>query len=329
MESEKPKKRPGRPKKEVSHKELECKGIVDQPINIDINSTTPSFVNVLELQYANPSMFKKIFSLFKSMEVEGNINVLFDKKNIKMYAIDRNGKNKIFVNIFGDKMNRYYTETPLEVELSLNTWNRALQTLNKDYSELFISTNRQYKTQKLTLILVNDNMGEKSEYKIDFDMPADCNWKEMEDILENEKEYPIKFTLPYKYFKKKVNDFKLLGEKMNIEKDGRNSLKLSYDFKDMKGNHSTHLNLDDKIELQSLIEDDDLFSSTVLLENIKNLAGANISDNIVISADKTKNLIFTILLDMDERATSKKNKIESSEKCQIKIVTPICRHDNL
>ena len=328
MDEEKIKKRPGRPRKEISNKVIDCKGIVDEPSNIDLENESPHAVNILELQYENPSMFKKIFSLFKSMEVDGNINVIFDRESVKMYAIDRNKKNKIFINIFGSKMNRYYIDEPLEINISLNNWYKALQTLNKDYTEIVINTNRKNSKSKLKLLLVNDSIGERSEYNIDFILPKECNWEEMEEVIESEKEYPIKFILPYKFFKKKVTDFKLLGDKMLIVIDGKNPLKLSYNFKDRKGTHNTHFIAPEKIELQSTIGADDLFSSTVLLEYIKNLAGANISDNIIISADMKKDLIFTILLDMDEKATSKKNKIENSEKCQIKIVTPICRFES-
>jgi hypothetical protein len=68
------------------------------------------------------------------------------------------------------------------------------------------------------------------------------------------------------------------------------------------------------IALESTIDDTDLFSTTVYLNNLKPLAGALVSDELKISANKYDPLIFTALLDCTGKDT---------ETCVIRVLTPV------
>jgi hypothetical protein len=266
-------------------------------------------------------MFKKIFSLFKAMSVE-NIRIKLEKECIKMYATDHTDNNQIYIKIHCDKMNKYYLSKVLEFGLGPTNIQKILQTLNKDYAKICWFTETQYERSKIKIGLTNDEMEEDSIYTIDLDQIENYDWS-VEEELAFENDYPLKFELPSKYFKKKVTDFKLLGEIMKIEKHGDGFLRLSYTFSNNKGDQNTYFKNPAKINLISTIDPDEIFSTSVYLDHIKPLSGCLISDTIHISASIDKKLIFTALLDQDEK--SNKQRVPKSEKCEIKVLTNIVK----
>jgi hypothetical protein len=314
------KKRPGRPKKPITKKTVPKLGIVCEPSNLKAVND-PRLVNIFELLYDNPIMFKKIFTLFKSMFVE-NIRMRLEKKFIKMYAVDHTDSNQIYIKIYGDKMNRYYTNKVLEFGLGPSNIQKILQTLNKDISKVQWFTNVQYERSKIKIGLSNDEMEEDSIYTVDLDQIDEYNWS-IEDEIALEEEYPLKFELPFKYFKKKVTDFKLLGDIMKIEKHGEGPLRLSYNFTNKKGDQNTYYRNPAKLNLCSLIDQGEIFSTSVYLDYIKPLSGSLIADTIHISACVDQKLIFTALLDQDEKQN--KEKVAGTERCQIKVLTKIVK----
>jgi hypothetical protein len=319
-EEETPKKRPGRPKKQVVKKGVPRLGIVNEPNNLN-TASDPRLVNSYELLYDNPIMFKKIFSLFKAMSVE-NIRVKLEKHFIKMYATDHTDNNQIYIKIHCEKMNRYYLSKELEFGLGPTNVQKILQTLNKDYARICWFTEAQYERSKIKIGLTNDEMDEDSIYTIDLDQIEEYDWS-VESELDLEVDYPLKFDLPSKYFKKKVTDFKLLGEIMKIEKHGDGLLRLNYTFANNKGDQNTYFKNPAKINLISTIDPEEIFSTSVYLDHIKPLSGTLISDTIHIAASIDKKIIFTALLDQDDK--SNKQKVPKSEKCEIKVLTKIVK----
>lgn len=312
------KKRPGRPKKQVIKKTVPRLGIVSEPSNIKV--LDPRLINIFEIVYDNPIMFKKIFALFKSMSVE-NIRMKLEKEYIKMYAVDHTDSNQIYIKIYGNKMNRYYLNKGFECGLGSTNIQKILQTLSKDCSKIYFFTNVQYERSKIKIGLTNDEIEEDSIYTIDLNQIDEYNWS-VENELALETNYPLKFELPFRYFKKKVSDFKLLSEIMKIEKHGDGPLRLSYSFTNNKGDQNTHFRNPAKINLISQIDPDEIFSTSVFLDHIKPLASSLISETIKISACVDQKIIFTSLLDQEE---ANKEKVPGSEKCEIKVITKIVK----
>jgi hypothetical protein len=319
------KKRPGRPKKHIEKKVISRDGIVNEPLNKDKELVSPLSVHVVELLYDNPLLLKKIFHLFKTMNVS-SIRVLFHYKSVRMYAIDHLEKSQVYIKIFGKKMNRYYCEEPLEISFSPTNIEKISQTFTKDHSQFIIAIDRQYKRSKVCVIVSNDEIDDDSVYKIDTETVDPYDWT-IENELKHEISYPIKFELPAKYFKRKVADCGPLCDILRIEKNGGECLRFSYNFKDKHGEHSTYLKNSGKINLISAIEENDIFSTSIYLEHIKHFSSALIAEEIHISADKERNLIFTAYLDQEEKVLSKqkKYKIAGTEKCVIKVITEIVR----
>jgi hypothetical protein len=320
------KKGPGRPKKQVQRVVIPKEGVVSAPSNKSIENSHPSLVNALEVVYDNPTMFKKIFHLFKVMAVE-TVRIKFDERNIKMYAVDHIGTNRIYVKIFGERMNRYYCENVIEIGCNPMRINEKLAALSKDHGKIVIATNRHCKRSKITIILVNDEMQEDGVDNIEIDEVDIYDWS-VEDQLKTENSYPIQFELPSKFFKKKIADFSRGCDILRIEKTGRENLRFSYNHRDKRGRHDSYFKNSSIINLNSLLEEDDLFSTSVYLEYIKPFASALIADEIYISADKERDLIFTAYLDQEEKTIpgkQKKYKVLDTEKCVIKVITEIVK----
>jgi hypothetical protein len=322
----KEKKRPGRPKKQIQRKTIPKEGIVNFPSNKNMETSCPNFVNVLEVIYGNPTMFKKIFHLLKVMAAQ-TVRIKFDSRGIKMYATDHLEKNKIYIKIFGERINRYYCEDVIEIGCDPTRINEKLATLTKDHGKIIIATNRQYQRSKITMILANDEMQEDGVDNIEIDEIDNYDWS-IEESLQKENNYPIQFELPSKYFKKKISDFSRGCDILRIEKTGKEHLRFTYNHRDKRGRHDSYFKNPVIINLVSFLEEDDIFSTSVYLEHIKPFAAALIADEIHIAADKEDDLIFTAYLDQDEKVipgSQKKYKVANTERCVIKVITEIVK----
>lgn len=312
------KKRRGRPpRKQPDSPAISSLGVVERPSNYDESERNPMRVYVLELLYTNPSMFKRIFSLYRNMQAE-QVRMRFERDCIKMFANDHCGRNKIYTLIDGGRLTRYFCERPIEVYINTLMVQKVLSTINKDNGIIVWQTTRQYEKSRITIMSNYDEVSERSVDDIDIASPDPYNW-EIEEELAYENEYPVHFRLPFKYFKKRVGDFRLLGDTLYIGGDS-SSIRFSYQFNTRKGNHISHFMQPEKIELESRLEDGDGFAPAVRLEHIRPVASSLISEHIYISADYTRNLIFTIYLDSDKDAPRRGT-------CTIKIITDVVRSD--
>lgn len=317
---------PGRPKKPIVRKQIEKVGIVSRPSNYLREEDDPQAVYVLEMVYDHPPMFKQIFKLLKVMDVE-SMRMKFDKRRVCMYAASHENKNKIYVEILGERLNRYYVEEPIEFSCDPNRIFDKIMNPSKDHASLSFTIPRDSKDSSVIVTLFNDQMDEDSVDYIDIDKVEAFNW-DIHESLDKEEYYPIRFTLPSKYFKKKMVDISKSCEILRIEKNGSEPLRFSYNHQDKRGRHDTIFKDGGKINLVSHLEEDEIFSTSVYLENIKTLSSALIADEIHISASREHDLIFTAYLDQDEHIAAGKTKkitLIDTEKCMIKVVTDIVR----
>lgn len=287
-------------------------GIVERPSNHDEGAHNPHRVFVLELLYTNPSMFKRIFSLYRNMQAE-QVRIRFERDCIKMFSRDHCENNKIYVRIDGRRLTRYYCEHVFEVYVNTLMVQKVLSTISKDNGMIVWQTSRQYERSRLTIMSNYDEVSERSVDDIDIASPEPYEW-DIEEELSYEDDYPVRFRLPFKYFKKRVSDFRLLGDTLYISGDHSN-IRFSYQFNTRKGNHISHFMQPEKIELESRLTDD-AFAPAVRLDHIRPVASSLISEYIYISADYTRNLIFSIYLDTD-KDTPKRGT------CTIKIITDL------
>lgn len=319
-----PEKRgPGRPRKNLPRLKLDRVGIVKEPINVAEPEPKRHYY---ELLYENPLMFKKIFTLFKVYSVE-HINMSFMNDRVFMYSVTQDGKIKICVEIFCERMNKYYCADPIHVTLDTEYFHTIFQTVSKDYSNIVFVTTNESQQARMWVIFVDDE-GEESQYAIDLNPVKTNPLPEILAVLNREHEYPISFELPFKYLKRKVAEYgNLKVEKINIEQtiadDGTRDLYLSCETSNGRIKNTSPLKNSAKMNLISTF-DEQLFVAPIYINSIKPLSGTLISDKIRLCIDNQRDLICSSCLDYDVDPKTKSGKIDSY-KCKIRIAIELAK----
>lgn len=311
-------KRPGRPRKKVPKDEIPRQGIVNEPMNKD--EVDERARHTVEMVYANPELWKKIFTMFNHLSVQ-LVRMHFHAAGISIITQDHLQKSDVLVEIIGERLHRYYCAEPLEIGVDQYHFLQFLQTLKKDHSKITFISTKETQRSKLLVILHNATVDEDSEWGLEVSDVKPYDGTIHKD-LEFENEYPLSFTLSAKYFKDKVAAWMRLGNVIKIEKEYDGELRISHAFEDKKGIHYTRFKNAKKINLVANIEEDDMFAMSVLLQNLKPIAKSIVADKITITAHEELPLIFTSLLDEDIDEDTRKP-IPNTEVCRIKILTEI------
>jgi hypothetical protein len=285
---EQPKKRkPGRPPLRIKKEQIERLGVVQEPKNTN---------NIMELVYDIPMIFKKIFNFLKLMEVK-EIKIKFMEDSVQLISVDHLEKNIINLNIDCSKMIHYYCKTQIIVILDSKNIEKVLQKIDKNYSTItFISKIDTYRSE----IMINF-----SNTDIDIDEIHTINLMESNFIDDdkykyvnlNYDEYPIKFQLPCKYFKKIINDISTFSNIFKIEKIKGIELQFPYDTDGRTIKVNNIFNNAEKIKLESTIAENDIFSVSTYIDYIKALSNSLISDNVKIFVDREKDMVFKLFVD--------------------------------
>jgi hypothetical protein len=311
------KRGPGRPRINKPRAKIPRNGIVKKP-TIYNSKTSPDLLPVVELVYENPIMFKKIFNLFKGMGSD-SCNIIFEEKYVLIYTKDHLMKNTVYVMIYGDKMNSYYRGEPLSIKMSNTNIQKVLHTVNKVNGKITIYTTKQFKNKSLYMIIHDDELDADSvnEFEID-SVDIDQDIRNINELIEDEETYPVKMEIPFKAFKRKINELLQLSERVRFVKKGSSPLRIDFEFGNHRGNQRFRFSNSEKVNLRSTVPEDTVFSAPLNLSYIKPLAGSLITDSINISLDSQKGAIFTAMLDFDE---IQGKKISGTEKSCIKTIT--------
>jgi hypothetical protein len=315
----KAKKRVGRPRKTIERRDMVHEGVVNVPSNIN-EVSDDNLVYTMRLLYENPHMFRNIFNLFKHMKSD-RVSIRFERDRVKMFTWDKLKQSRIYVEIYGEKMNSYYCEKPLDLEFCVENPKKRLQSLSKENTEIEITATRQWETERIKMTLRNETSSMRGDDNLNVDLPEDIDWS-VEDDIAKEKYYPIKFEMVFKTFKETISNISLMlsaNGKFTIEKTGLEQLRFCYNYDDSLGDHDEWFEDSGKINLRSSVEEDYPFAAPVFVERVKLLAGSLISDVIHISVDDREDLIFTMFLDQEEG--DDKKKIPGTEKAYIKVLT--------
>jgi len=281
------KRKPGRPPLRIKKEQIERKGVVLEPLKKE---------NIVELIYDLPIIFKKIFNFLKLMEVK-EVKMKFMEDCVKLTCIDHLEKNVINLHIDCSKMNHYYCKNQIVVVLDSKNVEKVLKKIDKTYSTItIISKIDTYRSE----IMINF-----SNADIDIDEIHVINLMEsnfMDDTkyelinLDYEK-YPIKFQLPFKNFKKIINDISSFSNVFKIEKIKGIPLQFPYDTdgRTIKVNHI--FNNAEKIKLESTIGENDIFSVSTYIDYVIKLSNSLISENIKIYVDKEDDMVFKVFVD--------------------------------
>ena len=276
------KKKPGRPRKGPKKAIMPRTGICAKPLNPD---------NCVEMIYDMPMIFKRIFTLFRAMAVK-EICIQFKQKSIDIITMDHLKKSNIKITIDATKINHYYCEDPINSYLNPKNMEKIIQVIDKKYTSIAFVLKTSTSRSMLNVLF-------KNEFNID--EYREINLVQVSNMTYNmvfdDTNYPIKFTLPGKYFKKLINDISSISDTITIGKIGSSPLTFSYTSKDKTVRAKHIVQSPETVKLISTVCDDDIFSSSVYIDYIKPLSGSLLSDNVNISADTYKNMIFSADID--------------------------------
>jgi hypothetical protein len=310
------KKKPGRPRKKNTNVVIPKKTLIDGNFN-----------KIVDILYENPGMFKKIFNIFKNYSVE-DIHIKFEKEVMKMYSTDSIKKNKIYVEIYGNKMYKYECHDPTKIIISLCVAKRILTEITKESSTCGFTIEDNNSTNKIILITSNPDHDIETHSHLDYSIDTEYEW-EIEELINQRDKYPIQFELSSKFFKNKVSNLKPFASIMTFEKNNDGYLRINAMYKDHHGETNSFFKSPEKIKLISNIAENDIFAAPVYLDYIKSVTSSLISDDISIFADKERDLIFMFLLDQDEVSQEGKHiKAPGTEHAKIFIATELVKNLN-
>ena len=238
-----------------------------------------------------PLCLKKFFTLFKAMSVK-EICMAFDEKSINIYAVDHLKKSYIKVLINCDKINHYYCEGSINIYLNPKNMENIIQILDKNYITIAFMLEKISKRSTLHIIYKND-MKIDEHREIDLIQSTNISY----DIDYTDINYPIKFVLPSKYFKKFIGDTSTFSNTLVISKVGNHPLTFIHTSRDRTIKSKHIVQSPESVKLVSLVSDDEIFSSSIQIDYIKPLSSSMISEFISISLDIHKNMIFKMEID--------------------------------
>lgn len=282
----KTKRKPGRPRKTPNKAPLEKRGIVNSPEYPE---------HVIELLYDKPMIFSKIISLFRTMSVK-EVHFVFMKRQVKILTIDHHNKNKIEIILDCSKVNHYYCGEPTTEVLVREHLEKIAKTIKKDNTSISFTVAEETKNMELSITIKNNmkidgnrrltRMEAKETYDFDFG---------------DYKNFPIRFTLPAKYFKKLLTDVTTFNDNLHIRKNGEGPLCFVYDSVTENISSRDIVTDPSTIKLVTTLGPNDIFNVKLKAKYIAPLAKSLIAEsiNIYASDESGVGVVFTADLDME------------------------------
>lgn len=284
--SSKKKKRPGRPRKTPIREPKPRNGIVNAPTDAS---------NHMEFLYDKPILFKKLWQYFKLMAVD-KIQIIFRKREVIMWGEDHHRKSRMRVRIDTNKINHYFCKEELDIGMNCRNPELVLTKIDKTYTSLLFLSKVGYMQKDLRAVLKNDMEIDES-HKIE--LIGEYQKMENEEMfLDND--YPVKFELPGRYFKKMISDIRAFSDQITIRQDSADEpLIFEYTTQDKKINSENIVRNNKLIKFASNINEDDTFRTSFKIDYVKPISSALLSENIVIYAHERKPLMFVVGMDND------------------------------
>ncbi len=284
-ESQDEKKKPGRPRKTPIKGVPERLGILAKPFFKQDN--------ILEMCCYTPVVLKKIFTVLKNMNIS-DLHIKCIKTGMQFISKDHDSMNEIILDIVGSKLHAYYCEEPFNIYISSDSLKNIFQTIDKSNNQIIFYSERNNYDSKLFLVLDENELDSLTTYSINLIK------SNSEDIVSGSKLdldlYPIKLKFPSKFFKKKITDISSFTNTLRFEKRGMEPLQIVYSSEN-KSIRAESIFKDKKINLQSTVKADDIFTVSILTNTIKPFASCVISNYIEIYIDRKNKMCFRLNVD--------------------------------
>lgn len=283
------KKGPGRPRKIPRNEPIPRRGIGE-----------PSDKNhMVEMLYDMPITIKRIISFFKALSV-ARVQIIFRKTEIIMYAIDHQKKNRIYVRINGKNLNHYYCKNEFNIGLVESDLENVLNKIDKDCTSIIIISEVENYQKNIKIILENNMQIDETNT---INLIGTYDLLKRDEVKDDEKEfldddYPIKFELPGKYFRKIISDVKTMSKTLSFIQNKKNEPLQFQHHSDGRKIETTYVSKDlKKIKFVSKLNDTQSFRATVNVEYLKPVSSGLIVDDVTIMVDEKKSFMTKSYID--------------------------------
>ncbi len=286
-EPQKTKRRVGRPKliKPPPSTTIH-KGIVGEP-NIQDNS--------LELIYDQPINLKKIFTLFKLMDIR-DVRMEFNLQCVKISGSGHLKHNFINLDVDSSKLTQYYCRHNMVMVVDQKNLEKVIQKIDKSYSNIHFIAKQDSYMKELHIVLNDDAQGIKEFHTISLlESSVDLDNNLVSSLPY--KSYPLSFVLPSKYFKKVIGDISHFGKDFTVERRPGVILAFPYDSNSKTIDVNHIFTNSELFKIKCSLPDSEFISTTVRIEYIQSLATSLLSDKINIFVDKENMMVFKSTID--------------------------------
>ena len=254
-----------------------------------------------------------------------------------MYAVGENGFIKIFVEIFGAKMNKYFNHDTYETAFNVNKLNTIFSGIGPNFSKVTFTTTHKQQYLNMWIVFHDEEIGDSIyEMKLDKVDNSETTLNSIKDCINESNNYPIIFKMPMKNLKTKISELKKLSGKFEIQQFIKNKLDRDGQVDKIKiikfftvasqpGIKNTSPFTGSKITIEKSYFEGSAFTAPLFISNIKQIANSNISDTVEIRVDQNKDIVFKCLIDFDK---SGKNMIVDSEKAHIYFISKLAISEN-
>lgn len=284
---EKPKRRVGRPRKVKIDQVVTIFGVVDKPKSND---------NVMELICHEPAIFRKTNALLKNYDV-ADVTFIFRKDTVSIATEDFGKNSKIFITIKCSNLFWYYLkpdlnqEEPPELKICLKRTDvdEIFNTIDKTYDRLSMWVCQEKQNANINFSLHHVGLDDDQRYVVFL--------KQTQGVvtypdIDCKNDYPIRFTLPTRTFKQKIEKLAKSFTKMTIKKESKDS-PLTFEAKvEHEKEFETVFNDNEKISLIDNTTANDVISVSLMTGHIILLAKTIISENIHIWVDNEHSILF-------------------------------------
>lgn len=311
---------PGRPPKAGRIATVDRKGIQDEPSD---NSKTASLLAIQELQYENPTMFKRIFSAFKLLNT-ATVHLNFTKDGVHIYCIDHLLVNTMLGFIRGSEMVYYYVKEAYAIEINHDEFQGILSTINATHDSIKLITIAAEAHRKLTIVTINNKDAIRTNWHTDIKR-SEMSWEKDDElgpctIFDTpERQYLLEFTLKCKTFKKCITGIEGMTREITIYKEKNEPLTFKFEYitEHGKGSHDFY---DNKLmALREKIDDGAYVTTTIPINYLRPIASMGLCDAARLYVSSESDLIT--VFKMDAKNGSDGKPIRMSHSCEIKFIT--------
>lgn len=278
------KKKPGRPRKKPIKEPIERKGVAQSPYCVE---------NAIELIYDEPVVYRRALAIFNSAHAN-TITFMFEADHIKIIGTDHVGKADILVQIDCTRVPHYYCSERLVAPINAKVLDRVNQTIDKNCTMINIIIKKDATEPSILMVLENELIKMRENQTVSILPEADYQFKPEYFEYVN---HTLNFELPNKSFKKLISNAALilgrLSGRLTIQKVGASG-PLTFMYATADKNINTQCTADDAgvIKLQSNIDEDDIFITSIQLDYLKPYANL-LCETVRIYADTSKRLVLS------------------------------------